>query len=62
LEGNKEKKMTKENEKVRDSLRSAESIIVTALAHQPEGDEECREHLVKACEDVADVLQAGLGL
>ena len=54
--------MTKENESVRDGLKSAELIIVTALAHQPEGDEECREHLVKACEDVADVLQAGLGL
>lgn len=44
--------MTKENEKLRDCLRDAESIITNALRSQPEGDNECKIHLTKAVKDV----------
>lgn len=40
--------MTKENQVIRDSLKAAENIIVSALAHQPEGDDACLRHLLEA--------------
>lgn len=48
--------MTPENQKIRDALKAAESIIVSALAHQPEDSGECREHLLKAAKDVQSEL------
>ena len=40
--------MTPENQKLRDALKAAENIIVSALAHQPEDDDKCLEHLLAA--------------
>lgn len=40
--------MTLENQRIRDCLKAAESIIVSALAHQPEDDAACRNHLIQA--------------
>lgn len=40
--------MTPENQKLREALKAAESIIVSALAHQPEDDAACRSHLLQA--------------
>lgn len=40
--------MTPENQEIREALKAAENIIVAALAHQPEDDEKCREHLLAA--------------
>lgn len=48
--------MTKENQEIRDKLKTAEHIITTALASQPEDDEKCHTHLLKAVEDVADAI------
>lgn len=48
--------MTEENQKIRDSLKVAESIIVSALAHQPEGDEACREFLLEAKRKVMQAI------
>lgn len=48
--------MTKENEKLRDCLRDAESIITNALRSQPEGDNECKIHLTKAVKDVWNLV------
>lgn len=44
--------MTEENIRLRDTLKAAESVIVSALRSQPEGDAECKSHLEKALEDV----------
>lgn len=48
--------MTKENEKLRDCLRDAESIITNALRSQPEGDNECKIHLTKAVKDILGLV------
>lgn len=48
--------MTEENQKIRDSLKAAENIIVSALAHQPEDDAACRNHLLQAKMDVEKAL------
>ena len=48
--------MTPENQKIRDSLKAAESIIVSALAHQPENDADCRVHLLRAKMDVMTAI------
>lgn len=48
--------MTNENQEIRDSLKLAENIIVSALAHQPEGDEACREHLLEAKRKVMQAI------
>lgn len=48
--------MTPENQKIREALKAAENIIVSALAHQPEDDEKCREHLLRAAKDVQHKL------
>jgi hypothetical protein len=40
--------MTPENQKLRDALKAAENIIVSALAHQPEDDDKCLVHLIDA--------------
>jgi hypothetical protein len=48
--------MTKENQEIRDSLKAAESVIVSALAHQPEEDEACLEHLLEAKRKVLQAL------
>lgn len=44
--------MTPENQELREALKAAENIIVSALAHQPEEDDKCREHLLAAKEKV----------
>ena len=44
--------MTPENQKLREALKAAENIIVSALAHQPEDDAACRNHLLQAKMDV----------
>ena len=48
--------MTKENEKLRDCLRDAESIITNALRSQPEGDDECKRHLTNAVKEVLGLV------
>lgn len=50
--------MTPENQSIRDHLKSAENIIVSALAHQPEDSDECREYLLKAAKEVQSKLDA----
>ena len=40
--------MTPENQSIRGHLKSAENIIVSALAHQPEDDDRCLDHLIDA--------------
>lgn len=50
--------MTYENQKLRESLKAAESIIVSALTHQPENDDDCREHLLLARQEAMNVLNA----
>ena len=48
--------MTKENQEIRDKLKTAEHIITTALASQPDDDEKCHTHLLKAVGDVSDAI------
>lgn len=48
--------MTKENQELRDKLKTADLIITTALASQPDDDEKCYVHLRKAVEDVSDAI------
>lgn len=48
--------MTPENQKLREALKAAENIIVSALAHQPENDDACRSHLLQAKMDVEKAL------
>lgn len=48
--------MTKENEKLRDCLRDAESIITNALRSQPEGDDACKRHLTNAVKEVLGLV------
>ena len=48
--------MTEENQKIRDSLKAAENIIVSALAHQPDNDDACHKHLLQAKIDVEKVI------
>ena len=54
--------MTPENQKLRDALKAAENIIVSALAHQPEDGCACNTHLIRACKDADMVLCRGAGL
>lgn len=54
--------MTAENQKIRDALKAAESIIVSALAHQPEDGCACNKHLVRAVMDADRVLCRAAGL
>lgn len=54
--------MTPENQKLRDALKAAENIIVSALAHQPESDDKCHEHLLKACRDVGNACCSPLAV
>ena len=54
--------MTPENQKLREALKAAENIIVSALAHQPEDDEKCREHLQKACKEVDISIRRAIGM
>ena len=48
--------MTDENKRLRDTLKAIEGVITTALAHQPEDDAECKQHLEKAMEEVKDIV------
>ena len=48
--------MTKENQDIRDKLKAVENIIVSALAHQPENDADCRVHLLRARMDVMTAI------
>lgn len=48
--------MTEENQKLRDNLKDAESVIVSALRSQPENDDDCKEHLEKAIKDVYNIV------
>lgn len=48
--------MTPENQKLREALKAAENIIVSALAHQPEDDEKCLAHLQKAVSDIVGAI------
>ena len=50
------KDMTKENAAMRYALKNAEHAILAILATQPEGDEECREHLRKGILEVKAML------
>ena len=54
--------MTPENQKLREALKAAENIIVSALAHQPEDGCACNTHLIRACKDADRVLCRGAGL
>ena len=46
--------MTKCNETLRDALRRIEATAADALAHQPDGDDTCRAHLIQALLTVTD--------
>ena len=50
--------MTKENQEIRDKLKTAEQIITTALASQPDDDDQCRQHLLKAYKNIAQQLMS----
>ena len=54
--------MTQENQRLRDSLKRAETIIVNALTHQPEDDEKCRDHLQKACQEANRAIRRAIGI
>lgn len=54
--------MTPENQELREALKAAENIIVSALAHQPENDEKCREHLQKACKEANISIRRAIGM
>ena len=47
--------MTSANQKLRDALRRIEATATDALAHQPDGDDPCRAHLVQAMLTVTDI-------
>ena len=53
--------MTKENQEIRDKLKTAEHIITNALASQPDDNEKCHAHLCKAVEDVSDAISTEIG-
>jgi hypothetical protein len=46
--------MTSANQKLRDALRRIEATAADALAHQPDGDDTCRAHLMQAMQIVVD--------
>lgn len=48
--------MTKENQEIREKLKTAEHIITTALASQPDDDGKCHAHLLKAVGNVLDAI------
>ena len=55
--------MTPENQKLREALKVAENIIVSALAHQPdEAYPACNQHLMRACKDVDRVICRAIGM
>ena len=54
--------MTPENQKLREALKAAECIIVSALAHQPEDDEKCRVHLQNACQEADRAICRAIGM
>ena len=55
--------MTPENQNLRDALKAAENIIVSALAHQPdEAYPACNQHLMRACNDVDRVIRRAIGM
>ena len=47
--------MTSANQKLRDALRRIEATAADALAHQPNGDDPCRAHLIQAMQVVVDL-------
>ena len=52
--------MTKENQNIREHLKAAESIIATALRTQPDDDALCRDHLLRTCRDVLELVNKGI--
>ena len=48
--------MTKENQEIREKLKTAEHIITAALASQPDDDEKCLAHLQKAVSDIVGAI------
>ena len=52
--------MTIENQKLRDSLKDAETIIVSALRSQPEKDVDCQIHLKKAIYNVLHTVSKAI--
>ena len=50
--------MTDENKRLRDTLKAIEGVITTALAHQPENDAECKQHLERAAADIEATVSA----
>lgn len=54
--------MTKENNKLRLKIMKTEEIALNALHSQPEGDEDCNHHLLKALAKMAEVVGDYRGL
>lgn len=54
--------MTKENNKLRLKIMKVEEIALNALHSQPEGDEACNHHLLKALAKMAEVVGDYRGL
>lgn len=48
--------MTEENNKLRMKVKEAENIAVKFLHSQPEADEDCNHHLLKALAKIADIV------
>lgn len=48
--------MTEENNELRMKVKEAENIAVKFLHSQPEADEDCNRHLLKALANIADIV------
>ena len=48
--------MTEENNKLRLKVKEAEDIAIKFLNSQPDADEDCNRHLLKALAKIADVV------
>ena len=54
--------MTEENSKMREALRSIESVASACLASQPADDGACERHLARGMAKIAEISKGYLGL
>lgn len=54
--------MTKENQKLRDSVKEIEVTAANGLASQPDDDDKCKLHLMRSLTKIADIAAPYAGM
>ena len=54
--------MTKENQKLRDSVKEIEVTAANCLASQPDDDDKCKLHLMRTLTKIADMVAEFAGM